>query len=89
MVSDFIDEHHGFLRLTDDKFKEAKKTNPAIAKEARELLEYGENRDGYWTGEKFMNHVKRAVSSYIQRNSTRCAFCLIMRQLIPEWLLML
>ena len=28
---------------------------------ARTLLEYGEARDGYWTGAKFMNQMKNAV----------------------------
>jgi len=43
MVSDFIDEYNGFLALTDEQFKEAKKSNPSIKKYAREFLEYGEN----------------------------------------------
>lgn len=49
MVSDYIDEYNGFLALTDEQFKEAKKSNPSIKKYAREFLEYGENQDGYWT----------------------------------------
>ena len=43
MVSDFIDEYNGFLVLTDEQFKEAKKSNPSIKKNARKFLEYGEN----------------------------------------------
>ena len=27
---------------------------------ARELLEYGEARQGYWTSDKFMNQIERA-----------------------------
>lgn len=62
MVSDFIDEHRGFLRLTDAELEDARKTHPEIRQEARELLEYGENRDGFWTCEKFMKHVQNAVA---------------------------
>ena len=43
MVSDFIDEYNGFLALTDEQFKEAKKSNPSMKKYAHEFLEYGEN----------------------------------------------
>lgn len=45
MVSDFIDEYNGFLALTDEQFKEAKKSNPSIKKYAREFLEYGKNQE--------------------------------------------
>ena len=41
MVSDFVDEHSGFLW--------AKTLNPRIHKYTREFLEYGESREGYDT----------------------------------------
>ena len=47
MVSDFIDEKNGFLRLTQEEYDQAKQSNPNIWMEARTLLEYGENREGY------------------------------------------
>ena len=28
---------------------------------ARQLLEYGESRDGYWTGDKFMKQMEKVV----------------------------
>ena len=59
MVSDFIDEYNGFLALTDEQ----KKSNPSIKKYAREFLEYGENREGYWTRDKFVKQMERAVDS--------------------------
>lgn len=62
MVSDFVDEFSGFLRLTDLELERGKQTVPDITKEAREIILYGENRDEYWTGERFINQVKRAVS---------------------------
>lgn len=62
MVSDFIEEHSGYLRLSPDEFKRAKVSFPTISQEAREILEYGENRDGYWTHDKFFSQVKQAVA---------------------------
>ena len=54
MVSDFIDEHNGFLALSDEEYDAAKVSNPRIHKYAREFLEYGESREGYWTRDKFI-----------------------------------
>ena len=50
MISDFIDKCNGFFRLSNEEFLSAKEHNPLIAKEARVIIEYGENRDGHWTG---------------------------------------
>ena len=61
MVSDFITENDGFLCLTTEEHQAAKLLDPNIPMAARELLEYGESRDGYWTGEKFMKQMKSAV----------------------------
>ena len=61
MVSDFIDEHNGFLALTDEEYEAAKQANPSVRKYAREFLEYGESREGYWTSEKFVQQIERAV----------------------------
>ena len=61
MVSDFVDEHSGFLRLTEEEFEIAREHFEGITKEAREIIEYGENRDGFWTGEKFLSQVKKAL----------------------------
>ena len=61
MVSDFIDEHSGYLHLTDEEHASAKESDPTILKYARTLFEYGESREGYWTSERFMNQLKEAV----------------------------
>ena len=61
MVSDFIDEHNGFLALTDVEYKTAKASDPNIRKYAREFLEYGESKEGYWTRDKFIAQMQRAV----------------------------
>ena len=61
MVSDFIDEHNGFLALSDEEYEAAKTTHRNIRKYAREFLEYGENREGYWTRDKFIAQMQRAI----------------------------
>ena len=48
MISDFIEEYDGYLRTTNN--------------EARMKIEYGAEKDGYWTGDKFLAQVKNAVS---------------------------
>ena len=57
MVSDFIDEHNGYLRLTDEKYEQSKQAYPGLKKYARSYLEYGENKEGYWTSERFMAQI--------------------------------
>lgn len=57
MVSDFVDERNGYLALTEEEHQD----NPSIKRQARLLLEYGENREGYFTSEKFMAQIKDAV----------------------------
>ena len=46
MVSDFIDEHSGYLRLSDEEHSLAKASGPKFPKEARVPLEYGADREG-------------------------------------------
>ena len=38
MVSDFIDERNGYLRLTDEEFTQAQTKDPSIRQEARQLI---------------------------------------------------
>ena len=61
MVSDFVDEHNGFLAFSDTEYEVAKCKHPNICKYAREFLEYGESKEGYWTRDKFVAQIKRAV----------------------------
>ena len=61
MVSDFIGEKHCYLELTQEEYEEAKRTNPSIRKHARETLDYGEAKEGYWTSERFMTQIEEAV----------------------------
>ena len=48
VISDFIEEHDGFLRIP--------------GKEARRQFEFGKNRDGFWTADHFLNQVEKAVA---------------------------
>ena len=61
MVSDFIDEHNGYLALTQEEYDQAKLANPQIWMHARVLLEYGEGKEGYWTSDRFIDQLKKAV----------------------------
>ena len=61
MVSDFIEEGSGYLQLTQKEYDEAKKHDPTITRYARQLLEYGEAKEGYWMAEKLMGQVQNAV----------------------------
>ena len=61
MVSDFIDEKNGYLALTQEEYDRAKIEDPKAKMYARQLLEYGESKEGYWTSDKFMLQIKEAV----------------------------
>ena len=61
MVSDFVEEYVGFLKLSDEEFEQAKEDDPIMVQEARQRLEYGVEKDGYWTGDRFMEQVKNAA----------------------------
>ena len=54
MVSDFISEQDGYLKLTDEEITQGKEKYPQYG---RRSIEYGENRDGYWTSERFMEQL--------------------------------
>ena len=43
MVSNFIEKHNGYLKLTDNEYDKAKDFHPGIWKEARQLLKIGAN----------------------------------------------
>ena len=58
MVSDFISEQDGYLCLDENKFVEGWKKFPKLKRFGRATIEYGENKDGYWTLEKFIEQIK-------------------------------
>ena len=61
MVSDFVDKHNGFLDLTAEEYEVAKASNPNARMYACAFLEYGENREGYWTRDRFIDQMEEAV----------------------------
>ena len=54
MIADFIEEYRGYLKMT------LLLIAGALREEARKVIEYGANRDGYWTRSKFLDRVKKA-----------------------------
>ena len=59
MVSDFVDQHRGFLQLSDEEHANISAEEPDFPKSACVLFEYGAEKEGYWTGNKFLNNVKK------------------------------
>ena len=53
---DFIDEKNGYLQLTQEEYDKAK-NDSTITRFARELFEYGEAKEGYWTADKLMKQI--------------------------------
>ena len=49
------------MALTDEEYQSAKVTTPNIRPYARELLEYGESKEGYWTRDKFIAQMHQAI----------------------------
>ena len=62
MVSDFISEHDGFLRLSDQEYEEAHVNHPGLWKDAQFMLRYGSSSVGYWNSKKFLIQVKQALT---------------------------
>lgn len=61
MVSDFIDEKNGYLCLTQEEYIRARQTDKSIQMKARCLFEYGEAKEGYWTCDRFIQQMKKAI----------------------------
>lgn len=60
MISDSVDEYNGYVVLTKQEY-DHKVTDPSIRMQAREFLEFGEAKVGYWTSDKFLVQIKTAV----------------------------
>ena len=59
MVSDFIEQHDGYLQLSEE---EAAHAGTSVHRTVRVLLEYGADKEGYWNSERFMADVADAVA---------------------------
>ena len=53
IVSDFINEHNGYLGITDEEFIQAVDKVDGLQKKARAFLEYGKEHEGYWIAKIF------------------------------------
>lgn len=62
MVSDFIDEHNGYLRLSDEEYDREKGSHPGLWKEARCFLKIGAEYEGYWDSGKFLKQVDHSIT---------------------------
>ena len=61
MVSDFIDEHSGFLRLSSEEQQLARLSQPNLSDTARVIFKFGAQGDGYWNSEHFIAQVDKAM----------------------------
>ena len=62
MISDFIEEHGGYLQLAPDEHEIAKVSMPDLPQKARVIFKFGAQGDGYWNNELFIKQVKVAMS---------------------------
>ena len=78
MVSDFVEEREGYLALTFEQYDQAKLSDPHFPLQARQLLEYGDSKEGYWTSVRFMQQMERAVRiadfKYPKSDGWRCVW---------------
>ena len=58
MVSDFMEQHQGFLCITEEEHTTITPQNPEFPITARVMFEYGAEKEGCWTGEILMCNVK-------------------------------
>ena len=61
MVSDFVKEYGGYLKLSPEELDHAKSQYPYIEPAARRLLEYGAEKEGYWTSDRFMEQKRKGI----------------------------
>ena len=61
MISDFVDEHNGYLRLSDEDFARYSKEDPSLKQTARQQIIIGHGNEGYWTNNHFLENVKDAM----------------------------
>jgi len=61
MVSDFVDEYNGLLKLSNEEFTTGKEQFPDLKQEARVLLKYGAESEGYWNSDKFIPQVRDVI----------------------------
>ena len=61
MISNFIDEHVGCLKLSAEEFAMYHQKDPSLRQSARIQLAIGQGNDSYWTKDHFLDDVKDAL----------------------------
>jgi len=61
IISNFIGEKNGYLCLSQEQYRRARLTFQLIQVEACCLFKYGEAKEEYWTCDKFIKLMKKAV----------------------------
>ena len=88
-----MDEHNGFLALSDEEYQTANLTNPNIRPYAWEFLEYGERKEGYWTWDKVIAQMHRVIEiakiNTLEREDGIMFGCLITAAAMLLWQIML
>ncbi len=51
----------GYLALYTAIYQSIRAVDPSVPQSAREVFEYGQNRDGYWNNDLFMEQMETAV----------------------------
>ena len=62
MISDFIEEHGGYMQLAPDEHEIAKVSMPDLPQKAHVIFKFGAQGDGYWNNELFIKQVKVAMN---------------------------
>ena len=69
------------LRLANNEFTQGKLQFPDLQQEARVLLKYGAEYEGYWNSEKFLIQTLAAIkivrSNFLLRNTMHNGFLII------------
>ena len=61
MVTDFIDEYNGYLRLSEDEIQRWNETDLTIPLLARETIQIGQGNEGYFNSDRFCLQVAKAA----------------------------
>eukprot|EP00733_Pompholyxophrys_punicea_P000855 Pompholyxophrys_punicea_v1_NODE_325_length_2252_cov_4.671825.p1 type:complete len:134 gc:universal NODE_325_length_2252_cov_4.671825:1165-764(-) len=61
MISDFICEEIGYLKLTEEQ-KKLPEASRLSSPNARVVFEYGKNRSGYWGNEHFQKQLENVIA---------------------------
>ena len=61
-MSDFVTEHHGLLKLTDEEYEGIHRSDASVPQCAREIFKFGASNEGYWNNEHFLKQMEKAIA---------------------------